>query len=88
MHQYGLSIKWMESRFVEKDLEVLVDKLDTSLHHGQFWCHKYKKDKGTLKQVQQRHTEMIKGLEHLSDKERLSEFRLFSLEKRKPGGGE
>lgn len=52
------------------------------------WAHKYRRDKGTLKQVQQRHTKMIKGLEHLSDKERLSEFRLFSLEESKLGGGE
>lgn len=88
MHQYGLGIKWMESRLAEKDLEVLVDKLDMSLHHGQIWGHKYKRDKGTLKQVQQRHTKMIKGLEHLSDKERLSEFILLSLEERKPGGRE
>lgn len=52
MHQYGLSIKWMESKFAEKDLEILVDKLDTRLPHGQFWAHKYRRDKGTLKQVQ------------------------------------
>lgn len=82
MHQYGFSTKWMESRFSEKDLEILVDKLDTSMHHGQFWAHKHKRNKGTLKQVQQRHTKMIKGLEHLPDKERLSEFRLLHLEER------
>lgn len=70
-----------------KEPEVLVDKLDISLHHGQFWAHKNKRDKGTLKQVQQRHTKMIKGLEH-PDKERLSEFRLLSLGERKLGGGE
>lgn len=64
-----------------------MDKLDMSLHHGQFWAHKYKRDNGTLKQVQQRHTKMIKGLEDLSDKERLSEVRWFSLEGRKLGGG-
>lgn len=55
MHQYVFSIKGMESRFAGKDLEVLVDKLDMSLHNGKFWTHKYKRDKGTLKQVQQRH---------------------------------
>lgn len=30
---------------------------------------------------------MIKGLQHLSDKERLNELRLFSLEERKLMGG-
>lgn len=78
----------MKSRFAEKDLEVLVGKLGTSLHHGQSWAHKYKRDKGILKQVQQRHMKMIKGLEHLSAKEGLGEFRLFSLEERKLGDGE
>lgn len=44
---------------------------------------------GRLEQLQQRDTKMIKGLEHLSDKERLSELRLFSVQERKlrMGGG-
>lgn len=83
MHQYGLSIKWMESRFAEKDWRFWW----TSWTQVS-WAHKYRRDKGTLKQVQQRHTKMIKGLEHLSDNDRLSEFRLFRLEERKLEGGE
>jgi len=34
-----------------------------------------------LKQVQKRATKIIRMMEHLSYKERLGEFRLFSLEK-------
>ena len=30
MHQYRLGVNWLESRFAEEHLEVLVDKLDVS----------------------------------------------------------
>jgi len=41
-----------------------------------------KKDKDLLERVQQRATEMIKGLEYLSYEKRLGDLGLFSPEKR------
>ncbi|PKU49562.1 hypothetical protein llap_115 [Limosa lapponica baueri] len=47
----------------------------------QFWAPQFKNDR--VERVQQRTTEMIRSLEHLSYEERLRDLCLFSLEKRR-----
>lgn len=52
----------------------------------QFWTPQYRRDVELPERVHQMATSMFKGPEHLSYEERLKELRMFTLEKKEPGG--
>ena len=49
----------------------------------QMWSPQYRRDMDLLECIQRRATEMIHGMEHLFNEDRLRELELFSLEKRR-----
>ena len=55
-------------------------------YYIQIWSPQHKRDMELLEQIQRRAMKMIRGLEHLSYKDRLRELGFFSLEKRRLWG--
>ena len=51
------------------------------------WSPQYGRNVDLLECIQKRDTEMIQGMEHLPCEDRLRELGLFSLKKRRLGGG-
>lgn len=52
-------------------------------YHVQFWSSQFKRDTGKLERVQKRVSMMIRGLENLTQEERLKNLGLFCLRKKK-----
>lgn len=85
----SLQQKQLMMRSVARKLREMILPLFSALlrpyleHCVHFWASQYERHTELLEGVQQRATEVIKGLQHLLYEERLSKLGRFSLEKKR-----